>query len=506
MPLQIRRGPTVDRLATVPLVGELVYDTDTGAVFVGNGATAGGVPVTSFSVADARTTTAKMFLGEDLTDNSLHSGITFQYVANRLIATVENIDLDGTVITSIVPTTDAEYDLGSPTNRWRDLYLNGNSLYLGEAVITSNTDGSVNLPAGTLVGGLPIGLDLGQTYEINILGDVLSASSGIIVNSVTNDINANIVNASEFRGVVRGDVIGSIFADNSTKLVDAVEGIIPAEVLDGTFTGDVVGTFEGQINSTGNSLFGNASFNGEFQVSSTGLSFPLFTRDVSPLSGVTEPAAIFRLNAAVDRLDGGPELEFQITTTLEPLSVATIGKISTKIIRDSAEILPEDFGQIEIQSSNGGSLFTNLQMAENITVLNGKITFYKNSITNIITDTVDLPSIPQELVSDYDNGDINILPETETVNVFGDLLPGTYGDSTGSRFDLGSSSLKWETVHSESVRAYNFIKFPVYADTTARDTALPNGVVEAGMVVYVTASNKLQVNTDSTIGGWIDLH
>ena len=40
MPLQIRRGPTADRLANTPLAGELVYDTTTGSVYVGNGTTA----------------------------------------------------------------------------------------------------------------------------------------------------------------------------------------------------------------------------------------------------------------------------------------------------------------------------------------------------------------------------------------------------------------------------------------------------------------------------------
>ena len=88
MPLQIRRGPTADRLATTPLVGELVYDTTTGSVYVGNGTTVGGLPVTNFSVGDARSTTAKMFLGESLSDNSVHSGVTFAYVGDRLQLTV----------------------------------------------------------------------------------------------------------------------------------------------------------------------------------------------------------------------------------------------------------------------------------------------------------------------------------------------------------------------------------------------------------------------------------
>lgn len=50
------------------------------------------------------------------------------------------------------------------------------------------------------------------------------------------------------------------------------------------------------------------------------------------------------------------------------------------------------------------------------------------------------------------------------------------------------------------------MKFTPYATTGDRDTDLPNGVVEAGMVIYLTSSNKLQVNTDGTITGWVDLN
>jgi hypothetical protein len=55
--------------------------------------------------------------------------------------------------TSIIPSASEVYDLGSPTKRWRDLYLAGSSLYLGSAQITANLAGVVNLPAGATVAG-----------------------------------------------------------------------------------------------------------------------------------------------------------------------------------------------------------------------------------------------------------------------------------------------------------------------------------------------------------------
>jgi len=50
------------------------------------------------------------------------------------------------------------------------------------------------------------------------------------------------------------------------------------------------------------------------------------------------------------------------------------------------------------------------------------------------------------------------------------------------------------------------MRFTPFADTTARDTALPAGVVAAGMVIYLQSTNKLQVNNNGTTGGWVDLH
>jgi hypothetical protein len=55
--------------------------------------------------------------------------------------------------TDIKPSSSEVYDLGSPTARWRDLYLAGSSLYLGSAQITANLAGVLNLPLGTTING-----------------------------------------------------------------------------------------------------------------------------------------------------------------------------------------------------------------------------------------------------------------------------------------------------------------------------------------------------------------
>lgn len=73
--------------------------------------------------------------------------------------------------------------------------------------------------------------NLSQGYGITLTNDALSDTLTIAVNS-------------------RIDIVGSVFADNSTLLVDGPGGRIPAEVVQGTFTGSVVGNVTGNVSGT----------------------------------------------------------------------------------------------------------------------------------------------------------------------------------------------------------------------------------------------------------------
>ena len=267
MPLQIRRGPTADRLANTPLAGELVYDTTTGSVYVGNGAAAGGLPVTSFSVADARTASARLFLGDSLSDNTVHSGVTFAYIGDRLQVTVQQnlsnyigqigadqgfagnlwADDSGLIVDSatstvygnfvpqgnIIPDTNIAYDLGSAAYRFRDIYLSGSSIYLGDAVITA-TGTAVDFPTGSTIGGQPLGINEGDAYNIVVTGNVIGIDSTVLVDTAN--------------GTFHGDLTGSVFADDSTTLVDARAGVLRGTLV-GALTGNVTGNLTGTASS-----------------------------------------------------------------------------------------------------------------------------------------------------------------------------------------------------------------------------------------------------------------
>lgn len=116
MALQIRRGTDAERQAITPLLGELIYTTDSKEVFIGDGVTVGGVPVSKYTDDQAKDASAQI-----LTNGVNHNGISFSYdsLTKTISAnvTVEvgiqsvsqdlspvlggNLDLDGSNITGI---------------------------------------------------------------------------------------------------------------------------------------------------------------------------------------------------------------------------------------------------------------------------------------------------------------------------------------------------------------------------------------------------------------------
>jgi hypothetical protein len=236
MPLQIRRGTDAERTAmTQPLAaGELIFVTNTNRLYIGNGATNGGVPVTDYTDEQARDAVAPMLV------NGTHNAISFVYddALDKINATVNLSDyqgvikaaafngsvvandssllidgntgkfnLSGRVGTDIIPDTDVAYDLGSATYRFRDLYLSGSSIKLGAATITA-TGTAVNLPAGSTIGGLAIGMT-GGDLNVNIVAN----DSTVIVNTTTEVVTAQ----GGFVGNVTGNVTG-----NATSVTNGV--------------------------------------------------------------------------------------------------------------------------------------------------------------------------------------------------------------------------------------------------------------------------------------------
>lgn len=215
MALRLRRGTTAQRSGYTPLEGELVYDTEEQSIYIGDGTTAGGKLLSS---------------GSSLIDNIDLNGNDIIGLGN--INITGNVDIDGNLHTTGTITAD------------------GGTITLGNDDLDS-----VDFRADIASNLVP---DADSTYD---LGTTSKKWDIAYVNTVeATTVNANTV------GNHTGDVVGSVFADNSTMLVDGVSGRIVGPVYAdvtgntaGTHTGPVIGNVLGNV--TGN-LEGNVV--GEF--------------------------------------------------------------------------------------------------------------------------------------------------------------------------------------------------------------------------------------------------
>lgn len=63
--------------------------------------------------------------------------------ANITTANLGNVNITGVVTSNIIPSSNVTYDLGNNTHRFKDLYLSGNTIYLGDSTVSSNANGFI---------------------------------------------------------------------------------------------------------------------------------------------------------------------------------------------------------------------------------------------------------------------------------------------------------------------------------------------------------------------------
>ncbi len=147
---------------------------------------------------------------------------------------------------TITPDTDVTYDLGSATNRFKDLFLSGSTINLGTATLSSpSTD--------LLYNGDQVVTKTGE--NITLTGDLTAANinaSGIV--TAANKFDGNL--EGNVSGTTTGLHNGDVYSRDGSQLVVEVPlstgdahyiGTVTGDVT-GDLTGDSFGTHTGQTN------------------------------------------------------------------------------------------------------------------------------------------------------------------------------------------------------------------------------------------------------------------
>jgi len=140
---------------------------------------------------------------------------------------------------NLIPSQTDTYNLGGPLRRFKELYLSGNSIHLGGVIISvdeqSNelTFGGVKVPTQTDLDAA-IGATQSGPLTGTLTGDVYANDSTLLVDSVngkiTGPVEANVTGnvtgnlTGNVTGNVTGELVGSVFSDDSVVLVDGVNG------------------------------------------------------------------------------------------------------------------------------------------------------------------------------------------------------------------------------------------------------------------------------------------
>jgi len=223
MALRLRRGTDAERLLITPVEGELIYTTDTKLLYVGDGTTAGGTLVTG-SGGGGGSTTLDALTDTDLTGAANNDVLTFNGGTNKWEALAVpgvgalNLNDLNNVNTDVVENNQVLTYL-SGTNRWEPTTLPEVGALTLNDLDNVNTDNVATW-------------DVLQYDGFNFVPKSIDEALA----TATDDdgsiaINTFGIHTGQVFGNVDGDVRGSVFADDSTLLVDGVSGIITGEIL-----------------------------------------------------------------------------------------------------------------------------------------------------------------------------------------------------------------------------------------------------------------------------------
>ena len=261
MSLRLRRGTDGERLAITPEAGELIFTTDTKTVYVGDGSTVGGVVVSA-------------------------GGVTINDLGDTNIVSVQDGDILG--------------------------YNSSNSKWEATRYVTTDITGSVFAKDSGVLVDSDAGLVTGtvDTDSVTASGTITANAfvgdiTGAVTGDVIGDVTGNVVGTTT--GYHTGDVSGSLFAIDSSVMVDAINGELLANRV-----------FTTKVDNTSGSLLLQGTTNVKMQISG-GTNVLTFT-DSSLATGPT---------VNTSKTDGNPLISLARTESSGTVGTeASIGRIT----------------------------------------------------------------------------------------------------------------------------------------------------------------------------------
>jgi len=295
---------------------------------------------------------------------------------------------------NLLPSVNVTYDLGSPTKRWRDLYLSNNTIYLGDSTISSTAAGVsiTNADGGELI---VTGNGIATTSSIS------NGNSNVTINTtdITFSVNsvANVIVVTDLDTTVNGNVITTgivtdnyYYANGQPLDMGGQPGGANTQVQfnnQGEFGASANFTFD----TSNNVLSVNGNISSDYLISTEGC----ITLGVGAIAVSGTSAGIF--NSTVTDISIGLAGNVTIGSLTSVVSVrndlSATGNISGNLITGTlvtgAQPNVTSVGTLTNLTVSGNINTGNITVTNTVDAVNVKVTdlFSKRTSINITTDT-----------------------------------------------------------------------------------------------------------------------
>lgn len=297
------------------------------------------------NITSGNISTGRGIFGGNVSSGNLSTSGNLNVSANSHVA---NLAITGNITGALLPSANVTYNLGSPTQRWKDLYLSGSTIYLGAAGELT-TDNS---------GALTINGNLTTTANVNS-GNV---STGNITATGVATVTGNVVAGNVYANS------GTIGATNLTGTLTtaAQTNITSVGRLSSLTIGNstVTSTFgNGTISSNSVSIAGNillTSTTPIFINGSTGVSGQVLSTTTAGVQWITlSPNTLFNGNSNVT-VTANSNVNVSVNGTPNVAIVTSTGvNVAGYVSATSLKLPGGTTGQPLVSDGAGGLIFGN---------------------------------------------------------------------------------------------------------------------------------------------------